>query len=304
MGHLPMNGPAERRAAFAALVRAHLADPLHLPLVVELIQAGLVYGRHDLGSFGALKDGVDGDPGERTVSAFITAMSDGQRLADALAGVAPALIADEARQRVLAAGIAAVAPRLMGSEIAEWAEHLSEAAARWGIDTRGRLAMWLAQLAHESGGFTRLEESLRYRSADRLMEVWPSRFRSRAQALPYADNPEGLANLVYANRMGNDRPGDGWKYRGRGLPMLTGAANYREAARATGIPIDREPDLAAVPEHSAQIAGWYWQRHGCDRYADAGDIEGCRRAWNGALVGIVDVRRLWTAAKAALGVAS
>lgn len=75
-----MNGPAERRSAFAALVREHLDDPEHLPRVVELIQGGLVHDGHDLGPFGQAGDGVDGDPGELTVSAFIAAMGgDGAR---------------------------------------------------------------------------------------------------------------------------------------------------------------------------------------------------------------------------------
>src|SRR5688572_5216436 len=103
--------------------------------------------------------------------------------------------------------------------------------ARGGIDTPLRRAHFLAQVAHESGGFKRLVENLNY-SADALVRTWPSRFDA-ATAKQYARQPERIANKVYAGRLGNgdETSGDGWRYRGRGYIQLTGQVNYADYGR-------------------------------------------------------------------------
>lgn len=188
------------------------------------------------------------------------------------------------------------------SEARPLAVHLSEAGRPREITTPRRLAMWLAQLAHESSTFRRLEESLSY-SAERLVTVWPRRFPTLAHARPYAGQPEKLANHVYGGRadLGNTEPGDGWKYRGGGYTMLTGRANYQAAAQAVGLPLIEHPELAREPRGAALIAAWFWGSRGCNALADRDDLEGCTRLVNGALIGIEDRRRRWDLARRALG---
>lgn len=188
-----------------------------------------------------------------------------------------------------------------------WASQIAEPAKRFQIDTPRRVAAFAATIGHESNGGRVLEENLRY-SAARLVAVWPNRFPTIAAALPYAWDPSdpdredvALANLVYGARMGNQANGtdddDGWERRGRGLIQLTGMQAYIDAARALGKPFDTHPDLAAQPAHAAAIACWTWaQWKGCNRLADAGDVNGWRRAINGGLNGLADVQARYAAA--------
>jgi putative chitinase len=151
-----------------------------------------------------------------------------------------------------------------------------------------RLSHWVGQMAHESGGFRVLVENLNYTSAASLMRVWPSRFRTAAAAAPFVRNPQGLANNVYGGRMGNTQPGDGWKYRGRGLVHLTGKSNYEAAQRATGLPLVSNPDLAADPENAVRLAVWYWNSKNLNVLADADNATGLTRRVNGGTIGLAD----------------
>jgi putative chitinase len=154
-----------------------------------------------------------------------------------------------------------------------------------------RLAHFLAQVCHETAGLTVLVENLNYRAA-RLMEVWPSRFRTLAAASLYAHAPRALANKVYGGRMGNLAPDDGWKYIGRGLLQITGRDRYRRVGSALGIPLEAQPYLAISPEHALAIALEIWRAGGCDEPADADDVAGVTRKINGGLIGLAD-RRDW-----------
>lgn len=156
---------------------------------------------------------------------------------------------------------------------------LNRAALRWKIDSRVRMAAFLAQIGHESGQLRNLVENLNYR-ADRIRQVGQasaagSRWRS---LVPRADElggkPEKLANAVYGGRMGNgpEASGDGWRFRGRGLIQLTGRDNYRVASAALGLPLLDEPQLLEQAEHAAQSAAWWWKAHGLNELADAGKI--------------------------------
>jgi putative chitinase len=111
------------------------------------------------------------------------------------------------------------------------------------------LAWYLANVAEESAGLTKFEENMRY-SAKRLCQVWPKRFPTLAAAAPYANNPEKLANRVYADRMGNgpESSGDGWRFRGRGPIQITGRAMYQEVDKTLGLngQLTTDPDLAAA----------------------------------------------------------
>lgn len=113
---------------------------------------------------------------------------------------------------------------------------------RFGVTTPVSQAKFMGQIVHESANLTRLEEKLRY-SAKRLCEVWPKRFKSEASAKPFAFNPQALANKVYGGRLGNDKPGDGYRYRGRGLKQTTGKYNYGQAGKQLGLDLVAQPDL-------------------------------------------------------------
>jgi putative chitinase len=104
--------------------------------------------------------------------------------------------------------------------------------------------------------------------------VWPSRFKTVEDAVKFVRQPELLANTVYANRMGNRGPasGDGWKYRGRGIFMLTGRSNYTAAGDSLGRPYKDDPDLLAQPEDAVLTAGWFWASSGCNAMSDMAKI--------------------------------
>ena len=164
--------------------------------------------------------------------------------------------------------------------------------------TRQRLAYCLANVAHETGGFSipHLTESIAY-SARRACQVWPGRFRSPADvyAKVGASGPGDpqlgarIVDAVYGGRMGN-RPGthDGSRYIGRGALQLTGRAEYREIGHACGLDLEGDPELACRPEHQARIIGAYWSVRRLARFADAGDFTGCVRAINGGTIGLAE----------------
>lgn len=180
-----------------------------------------------------------------------------------------------------------------------WALPLDRASVSYGIDTPAEVAEWLAQLAHESAGFNRLIENLNY-SAKGLMGTWPKRFPTLAVAEQYARQPEKIANFVYSGRMGNDQPGDGWKYRGRGLIQLTGKTNYTRAGAGTGLPLVSHPEWAAQQNPAAILAAWFWRDRNLDYRTD--DIENDTRIINGGLTGLKDRRGYWKRAKETLNV--
>ena len=171
-----------------------------------------------------------------------------------------------------------------------WALSMHEAASKYGIlDTPIRTAMWLAQLAHESRGFSAFEENLNY-SWMRLREIFPKYYRTDDEAKAHAHNKQKIGNRVYANRFGNgdEASGDGYKYRGRGLIHLTFKANYIEAGEATGFDLLNFPQKAAEPECASMVAGWYWQSRHCNEAADLDSLEASTRAINGGLNGWAD----------------
>jgi putative chitinase len=192
-----------------------------------------------------------------------------------------------------------------------WAQPLSDAMQAYDIDSTPRVAAFLAQVLHESGGLTTLAENLRY-SAERLVQVWPTHFYlpptvspSRQDATRYALRPEALANLIYADRLGNGPAlsGDGWRFRGRGLIQLTGRTNYARAGHALGVNLVEDPDLLLLPNYAAHSAAWYWSTIDGNALADQGTeaaFERLTTAIDGALIGIRERMELWTRAKSVL----
>jgi putative chitinase len=175
---------------------------------------------------------------------------------------------------------------------------LNAACERFRIDTPLREAAFVAQCAHESGSFVRLEEGLFYRTAERICIIFRRQVPSTAAALPLVGNPKGLANRVYANRNGNgnEASGDGWRYRGRGLLQLTGRSNYTSAAAKLARPYVEQPDLVMQPDDACLTAAAFWDTNRLNTLADRGDIDAITRAVNGpGMVGAAERRALFDA---------
>ena len=167
----------------------------------------------------------------------------------------------------------------------KWDIPLNQVFVKYDIGTPKRQAAFIGQCSVESANFTRLQENLNY-SAERLTQVWPSRFPSVSIAQPYAHNPKALANFVYAGRLGNLQDGDGWMYIGRGLIQITGRENYANCGSGIGVDIIDNPELLLTPRYAALSAGWYWNRKQLNLLADSGDIETMTKRINGGLIGI------------------
>ena len=171
----------------------------------------------------------------------------------------------------------------------KWDEPLQAVFDKYNINTALRKAFFIGQCQHESNNFRVLEENLHY-SADGLMRVWPSRFNSRVVAEAYANQPEKIANKVYAGRMGNgtEETGDGWAYHGRGLIQLTGRDNYKNCGDALGLALITNPELLSMPKGATLSAGWFWNKHGLNELADAKDFETMTKRINGGTLGLDD----------------
>lgn len=167
----------------------------------------------------------------------------------------------------------------------KWLEPLNTTFQKYNISTPKREAAFIGQCSVESANFTRIQENLNY-SAQRLMQVWPSRFPNISMAQPYANNPEKLANFVYAGRMGNLQDGDGWKFHGRGLIQLTGRENYANCGSSIGVDIIDNPDLLLTPKYATLSAGWFWNKHGLNLLADAQEYGTMTRRINGGTTGL------------------
>ena len=150
---------------------------------------------------------------------------------------------------------------------------LSNAMLERDITSPKRRAAFLAQIGHESWGFTKMVE--------------------KADGWAY----EGRRDL------GNTHSGDGPRYKGRGLIQLTGRANYREAGKALGIDLEGNPEKAAEPGVAAKVAGWYWSKYGCNELADKGDFWTITQRINGGQNGAKDRYAYWARAKKAVGIA-
>jgi putative chitinase len=171
----------------------------------------------------------------------------------------------------------------------QWVDALNETFERFGIVTHAQQASFIGQCGHECGNFKVLEENLNYR-AETLMKLWKSRFPTLEIANEYARNPKKIANKVYASRMGNrdESSGDGFRFRGRGCIQLTGHANYFHAGKACGEDFVMNPDLVATPKYAAMTAGWFWNTHKLNQYADARDYVSMTKKINGGTIGLND----------------
>jgi len=175
----------------------------------------------------------------------------------------------------------------LGIDAAKWYTPIIDMFARYNINTIQRQASFIGQCQHESNNFRTLEENLHY-SADGLMRTWSSRFPSRDVAEQFAENPEKIANKVYAGRLGNTEDSDGWKYHGRGIIQLTGRDNYRNCGAALGMDLINHPELLSQPNGASLSAGWFWNKHGLNDLADKQDYKTMTERINGGTLGLDD----------------
>lgn len=167
--------------------------------------------------------------------------------------------------------------------VANWGLLLDAMQAQ-GIASRASQIGMAATVAIETGDFTPKVENLNY-GAEGLMATWPSRFPTVELAMEYARHPEKIANFVYGNRNGNNQPGDGWRYRGRGFIQITGRGNYR----TYGV---TDPDDALKPLVAAEIAASFWKRNALAPFCEVGDWKTVRRKVNGGLTAYADLLRI------------
>ena len=166
---------------------------------------------------------------------------------------------------------------------------IPEVMTKFGIDTALKLAHFLAQCGHESGGFKVVNENLNY-SADGLVKIFGKYFTA-AIAAGYARQPEKIANKVYSSRMGNgnEASGDGWKFRGRGYIQLTGRDNYTAFGKAIGVDIPANPDLVATT-YPLLSAAWFFSKNCLKKCTDASDatVTSVTKCVNGGTIGLAD----------------
>ena len=191
-----------------------------------------------------------------------------------------------------------------------WLNAVIEQCPKAGIDTPNELASFLAQCAHESNEFTRLEENLNY--SDRRLAQVSKRFAANpeeentalrmpnALAIRLQRNPEALANYWYddANRgpkskLGNIIPGDGWRFHGRGPIQITGRDNYTRLQKETGIDVHTHPEILLLPTPGIISACWYWKTHNLDAVDDDNDMRLETRRINGGEIGLKDRQNLF-----------
>ena len=182
-----------------------------------------------------------------------------------------------------------ICPKTKATVLQKYVTPLNEVCQYYEINTPQRVAGFLAQTAHESGGFTAVKENLNY-SAKGLMTTFKKYFPNEALAKQYERQPEKIANKVYANRMGNgdETSGDGSRYCGRGLIQLTGKHNYTRFATDLGVTLEECVEYLETPAGAVSSAGWFWDSNLLNQYCDSGDIKMLTKRINGGYIGLED----------------
>ena len=165
---------------------------------------------------------------------------------------------------------------------------IPETAKKFNITNNLRLAHFLSQCGHESGGFKAVSENLNY-SADGLKKIFGKYFPGNLNE-SYARQPEKIAARVYASRMGNgnEASGEGWKHRGRGYIQLTGKDNYTFFAASIEVPVEEASEYLQTFEGAVQSACWFWETNNLNQYADSNDILTMTKRINGGTIGLDD----------------
>lgn len=197
---------------------------------------------------------------------------------------------------------AQLADLLKGNKhVDEWYDAMEVLLPKYNINTSQRVASFISQCAHESLNFTVLEENLNY-SEQALLRVFPKYFRDRDPS-SYARKPEAIANIVYANRMGNrsEKTGDGWAFRGRGVIQLTGANNYTAFSKYIGKSIQDTTKYLGTKQGALESACWFWETNGINEAADTGDVKRVTKIINGGYNGLEDRQKHYNHAMQVLG---
>jgi putative chitinase len=194
------------------------------------------------------------------------------------------------------------------TRVSEWHRALVEILPKYGINTQRRIAHFISQCAHESNNFRSLEENLNY-STEALLRVFPRYFGpGKANVNEYAHNPEKIANYVYMdiNRtprgaLGNTQPGDGWRFRGRGLKQLTGRNNYADFGRSVGMTAEQAAEYVATEKGAIESACWFWNTYKLNTIADTDNVVLMTQRINGGDIGLADRQRRYNEAMGILG---
>lgn len=191
-----------------------------------------------------------------------------------------------------------------------WYDALCEMLPKYGITTERRVAHFLSQCAHESGGFKRLEENLNY-SAKALRAVFGRYFGDppKRDAEEYHRQPEMIANYVYMDefrkyKMGNTEEGDGWLFRGRGLKQLTGRDNYTKFGASVGMSAEEAAEYVATPAGAIESACWFWNANNLNDIADTDDVVKMTKKINGGNIGLEDRQKRYVHALEVLGMSA
>jgi putative chitinase len=191
-------------------------------------------------------------------------------------------------------------------EIAEWCDELNKALPKYDITTDQRIAGFISQCAHESMDFNAMSENLNYRE-ETLNKVFPRYFGpGKRNAAEYAKNPEKIANYVYmdefrTSKLGNTQPGDGWRFRGRGLKQLTGRDNYTRFAKDYDMTAEEAAVWVETKEGALASALWFWNTNKLNAVADTGNVAALTKKINGGDIGLADRQARYAKAMAALG---
>ena len=185
----------------------------------------------------------------------------------------------------------------------DWYNAMCEILPLWEVNTIERVAGFVAQCGHESGGFRVLSENLNY-SAKALNSIFPKYFRRAGRdANEYHRQPEKIANVIYASRMdnGDTASGDGWRFRGGGILQLTGRYNYTEFAKAVEKTPEEAVDYVRTKAGALDSACWFWDTNNINKYCDAQDIVGMTKRINGGTIGLDDRKKHYIHALDVLG---
>jgi putative chitinase len=191
-------------------------------------------------------------------------------------------------------------------EIKAWCEELNKALPKYDITTDQRIAGFISQCAHESMDFNAMSENLNYRE-ETLNKVFPRYFGpGKRNAAEYARNPEKIANYVYmdefrTSKLGNVHPGDGWRFRGRGLKQLTGRDNYTRFAKDYDLTAEEAAVWVETKEGALASALWFWNTNKLNAIADTGNVAALTKKINGGNIGLADRQARYAKAMAALG---
>jgi putative chitinase len=190
-------------------------------------------------------------------------------------------------------------------EVGAWCEELNKALPKYDITTPQRIAGFISQCAHESMDFNALSENLNYRE-ETLNKVFPRYFGpGKRNAAEYAKNPEKIANYVYmdefrGSKLGNVQPGDGWRFRGRGLKQLTGRDNYTRFAKDYDMTAEEAAEWLETKEGALASALWFWNTNNLNKIADTGDVTALTKKINGGNIGLPDRQARYEKAMAVL----